>query len=400
MILNQIIGPCPNCHKPASFGNLGVSRQLLTRACKSCDFTQRLPLPPLSKTIIYLDQFFYSHAFRNASSDFNAAISLMNHLAHHQLIVVPFSPTHRTETHQWPNETRMQLWKFIRHTSRGHQLLPVYHAKHAQILRSYRSYLDGGPVFVPVQNSDVFHEDVDEWEDYVRVDVEIDRDDTEQIRASKSKTVDDLLSLFAAWRGQTSDFADDLEAEIKASANNYLQHFARLLVRVGVGDTTALVDPHIDSMVIESMVRNTHTTTDPIERLNKAMAFFSSNYFRNVPYEKISKGILAVLKHRVKMGQYSNPDKAKEALSGFVFDLEFISGYLPYCDAMFIDQAMYDMLTDSRLTITQDYGTKIFSRSSWDKLIDFLASIEKGLSAEIRRAISWVYPKQVVDIEA
>lgn len=383
-----------------SFGNLRISGRLLTRACKSCEITRYLPLPPLSKSIIYLDQFFYSHAFRDASSDFSAAISLISHLAHHQLLVIPFSPTHRTETHQWPNKNRTALWEFIRRTSRGHQFLPIYHAKHAQILRSYRSFLDRGSISLPVKNSDVFHDDVDEWEDYLWVDVEIDREDTEQIRASKSKTVDDLLSLFSSWRGQTSNFADDLEAEFKASADNYLEHFANLLARVGVGDPNALIDSHIDSMVIESMVRETHTSTDPIERLNKATAFFSSDYFRNVPYERIVNVLLAVLKHRVKMGQYSNPGKAKDSLSGFVFDLEFISGYLPYCDAMFIDQSMCDMLSDSRLSITEHYGTKVFSRSNWDEFIDYLASIEKGLSPEIRLAISRVYPEQTADAEA
>jgi hypothetical protein len=360
--------------------------------------TRHIPLPSLSKVVIYLDQFFHSHAFRDASSDFHAAISLISHLAHYQLIVVPFSPVHRTETHQWPNENRTALWNFIKQTSRGHQFLPVYHAKHAQILRSYRSYLDAGPAIVPVQTADVFHEDIDQWEDYIWVDVEIGREDPEQIRASKAKTVNDLLSLFASWRGKASHFSDDFEAEIRASANNYLQHFAHLLARIAAGQPNALDDSHIDSMVIESLVRATHTTADPVERLSKATAFFSSEYFRNVPCEKIANGILAVLKHRVKMGQYSNQEKAKDTLSGFNFDLEFISGYLPYCDAMFIDQAMYDMVADSRLSIKEQFGTRVFSRSNWEEFIDYLAAIEKGLSPEIRRAISWIYPEHTEGI--
>jgi len=162
----------------------------------------------------------------------------------------------------------------------------------------------------------------------------------------------------------------------------------------------ALVDFPLDSMVIERMLHQNHSTDNPIEQLASVTEFFASEYFRYVPFEQIANGILAVLKHRVKMGQYSNPDKAKDSLSGFFFDLDFISGYLPYCNAMFIDQAMFDMVGDSRLSLKETFGIRLFSGSNWEEFIDYLASIEKGLSYEIRRAVQLVYPESMLSAKA
>ena len=100
MILNRVIGSCPTCGTQNSFGNVLVSKNILTRGCTACGKISRLFLPRITKSMLYLDQFFFSHAFRNSSSDYSAAISLISQLAHQQLIVVPFSPTHKTETNR------------------------------------------------------------------------------------------------------------------------------------------------------------------------------------------------------------------------------------------------------------------------------------------------------------
>lgn len=134
-----------------------------------------------------------------------------------------------------------------------------------------------------VERSDVFRNDVDEWEDYFWIDVEITREDHEQIRATKANTVEQLLSLFSTWRGRSSIFADDLEGEFTAAGNNYIKFYAEFLARIEIGDASAIYDFHVDSMVVEAMIRKTHTTTEPPERIVKAAAFFASDYFRNVP---------------------------------------------------------------------------------------------------------------------
>jgi hypothetical protein len=393
MILSKIIGTCPTCGTSDSFGNVSVSKCILNRGCTACGKWSYVPLPQITKSILYLDQFFFSHAFRDSNSDFAVAISLISHLAHHQLIVVPFSPTHKIETNQWPNERKNALWEFIKRTSRGHQLLSTYNVRHNQIARAYRSFLDSGPLIIPVQQSDITRNNFNEWENYIWIDVEIDRDDPESIRANKKLTVDNLIALFETWRKQKSLFEDDREVEFIASAQNYFKAFITFLSRIDAGDPMALVDSPLDSLVIENMLRDNRSTNDPIQQLKSVSDFFASDYFRHVPYERIFNGTLAVLKHRVKMGQYSNSDKARDSLTGFYFDVDFISGYLPYCNAMFIDQSMFDMVSDSRLSFQTEFGTKLFSRSNWGDFLDYLASIEKGLSLDVRRAVQWIYPE-------
>jgi transcription elongation factor Elf1 len=56
-IVSYILGPCPSCGKK-SFGNVDVYGSHVLRGCGACEYKDRVPLPPVKKKIIYLDQFF------------------------------------------------------------------------------------------------------------------------------------------------------------------------------------------------------------------------------------------------------------------------------------------------------------------------------------------------------
>lgn len=70
-IVTYVLGDCPGCGRKGSFGNVDVfGGNHVFPGCKGCNYKERIPLPNLKKKIVYLDQFFFSHAFRGQEPRF------------------------------------------------------------------------------------------------------------------------------------------------------------------------------------------------------------------------------------------------------------------------------------------------------------------------------------------
>lgn len=108
-----------------------------------CRYKSGLPLPDIKKKVIYLDQFFFSHAFRGNDERFMAAAELIRDLANKQLIVAPYSSIHEEETHQW--ERFAELMEFIKAASRGHEFEPAYDVERVQVANGFDALLKEGP---------------------------------------------------------------------------------------------------------------------------------------------------------------------------------------------------------------------------------------------------------------
>ncbi len=400
MLVTRIIGSCPQCQTQNSFGNVSIHSNALTRGCGSCSYSQTFLLPELKKTIVYLDQSFLSHAFREELDEFKTCADFIRQIAHDQLLVCPRSSTHKTETMQWRDSRRENLWEFIKRTSRGHEFAPEYRIKQEQILCAFRRFLANDKGAFPIQISDALSHDVNQWEDYFTVEVETVKEDPELTRKAKEDTTSRLPGLFDAWRKHSRAFEEHLLFEYASAAEIYINSFARMATRMKNGDLTALIDSPIDSQIVEVMIRELDEDTDAVASFQKIPDFFKSSFFREVPVEYISCGIVTVLRDCVKMGQYSNPNKAKERLSGFFFDLNYISAYAPYCDAMYIDNEMHQFAKDKRLRISDKFGTKFFSKSNMDEFSTYLESIHTQKNEKLLDAIEMVYPKSTMGAKA
>lgn len=66
-LVSHILGDCPQCGAKQMYGNVDVYKDHVARGCGSCRYFVRLPLPEVSKKVIYLDQFFFSHVFRGTN---------------------------------------------------------------------------------------------------------------------------------------------------------------------------------------------------------------------------------------------------------------------------------------------------------------------------------------------
>jgi hypothetical protein len=392
MLVTRITGDCPGCGGQASFGNVFVHGQILTRGCLHCNYKQEFYLPQLSKTVLYLDQSFFSHTFRAVLPEFAECAKSISDLAHDQLVVCPISSVHRTETHLWPDDRGKELWEFIKSTSRGHEFEPAYSVKHHQIIKSFQRFLANDSTDFSINPSDALPHDLDDWEDYFRIDVESTPDNVKLTGQLKKEAVTGLVNLFPKWRASKTNFQEHLMYELRIAGEGYIDSYLEMMKRAASGDYMAAIDSPIDSMVVSTMFRSIDQSIQPEKQAILVRSYFQSDYFRRVPYEFISAGLITVLRERVRNGHFRNAEKGLDGLKGFFFDLQFIAAYVPYCDAMFLDTAMHSMASDKRLALEKSYGTKFYSKSNWGEFRKYLDSIRQSKTEELTYALELVYP--------
>jgi hypothetical protein len=361
----------------------------------SCKYRATIWLPETRKKILYLDQFFFSSAFRDRDPRFTKAAQRIREISALQLVAVPYSSIHEDETHQWrgyDGKNKDDLMEFIKATSRGHEFEPSYDVEQTQIVRAFQAFLQGKRPTFELQERDAIPGDIHEWDDYFRIDVGRYINDIELIRGLKRQGVELLVDAFPAWRQSTNTFEQDAAIELRQAAKNYLESYLKYLARIATGDYAALLDSPIMAMVVQALLHCLPEEISPEDGIAKIDAFFRSENFSEIPYQRLSVRVFATLKDMVKRGAYPDREASLQRLSGFFQDMKHVSIYAPYCDAFVMDQAMAALVGDPRIALEARYGVKVFSLNNWDQFLAYLDALEAGMSQEHRAGLAAAYP--------
>lgn len=89
MLVTYVLGDCPSCKQSNCFRNMDVYGDHVVQGCKHCRYSRGLALPRIKKKVVYLDQFFFSGAFRGGDPRFAQASEHIKKLAADQLLVAP-----------------------------------------------------------------------------------------------------------------------------------------------------------------------------------------------------------------------------------------------------------------------------------------------------------------------
>ena len=390
MLVTRVIGDCPECKRSACFGNVDIHADHVLRGCKFCKYSARVYLPPVRKALLYLDQFFFSGAFRGGDRRFVDAAARVRGLADKQLLVSPFSSVHEDETHLWAR--RLELYEFIKAASRGHEFQPAYEIEREQILNGFEAWLANKPANYSCDRRQALWHDVDQWDGYFRIDVGRYMGDIDVIRASKQQSISDLVDAFPEWRRSSNTFEQDVAVELHASGRSYFEAYIKYVMRIGSGDYSALIDSPIISMIVQHMLHYLPNEMAPEDQLRKCGKFFNSQHFAALPYQDIEARACATLKAQVKAGAYSNRDVALEKLRGFFYDLKHVATYAPYCQAFVMDQPMAALMAQPGIALERRYGVRVFSLNNWDEFTAWLDGLEERMSDEHRAGLRVVYP--------
>lgn len=386
--------PCPKCGMVGRYGNVNVTGSILNRGCNNCGEWLRYPLPDLKKEIIYLDQFFLSHAFRKQEQPFVDAARRIEDLASRQLVVCPYSSIHTDETHLWRHEQQESLFKFIKQTARGHKFTEPYEIKKTQMMEAFEAFCSQQDHAVKPIERDAFRENVHEWDDYFWIDLRPILGDLDAMRQGKSDAIAALVEAFPAWAKLTTSFEEDVAEEARGYGRSLMERYLKMVASVGEDFMNYMHAP-IDSTCVKSLLHFDSNTKGIELRIQRANEFLTSQYFADVPNIRVSCELFAVLRKMVKNGSFRNPEKAKKKLSGLFYDTECISVFGPYCDAIFIDRAMKVWCDDSEAGSLSAFSTKTFSANDWEDFHLYLDGIEQRESAELVEARNLVYPGQI-----
>lgn len=402
-LVSRIIGDCPKCGEENTFGSIGVRSDFVSRGCMACTYHERIPLPPVQKKILYLDQVFFSRAFRVKSADnqkYIEASRRLNNLALRQRLVVPYSSVHADESHVWSGyngQTAAELWDFIKQTSGGCELETALTVHRKQLLAAFERFLAGEPPSSKTDPSDALPDDVHGWTDYVWIGLTNDYNgDATAMARAKEKSAEQLVALFPVWRASSNDFAANAAEEYSSAALLYRNAYADWADKIRAGDFLGSLGAHVNSRVIESML----TYFDPLvpqqERARVVLAFFDSEHFRAAPYQLLSTYAFAVLRSNVRNCAHTGID-ARKKLQGLFLDIEHAATYAPYCDAIFLDNAMATMMGDARIGLEKRFGTKVFCEAKWAEFIAWLDLIDSELSLEHKAGLAAAYPDSIAN---
>lgn len=347
MILPTLTSDCPKCSAKNNFSYQVIKHNILKQLCNSCKNIINANLPELNKKIIYLDQNFLSHAYRDKLINFSNISNKLIELASSQLILTPYSEVHQIETSLWNNQQKDGLWDFIRKLSRGHIFRDIVDIKKAQLLRGFNAFLKNKNKIYLLQ-TDAFDNDVKEWETEFYLDINAAIYNDSLINEYKKKVINELIKLIPEWRKSNYHIHDDIQIEVNALAQNIIKCGIQFVTALCMNDYNAQLNTPIESELFLSLFGKLPTTKILINKqyakLNLIKEFLLSDHFKNVPYVKISSYLTSILKQEIRKGWLQNPDKAKNELSGTYFDIEHISVYAPYCDILFTEKRMHRWL--------------------------------------------------------
>ena len=396
MIVSQIIGDCPNCSAERCFGNVLIRSNVIIRGCMNCNYKVRLSLPKIRKKILYLDQCFFSSAFRDSDKRFAELTRMIMRASSHQLLVAPFSSVHEDETHQWrgyKSKNAENLLGFIKKCSMGHEFKPSYEVDKSQIERAFLAFINEERDDFCLAEDDALDQDVHNWSGYFWVDISRYVGDVDYLRSLKQQSVEGLVNLFPSWRNSKSSYEEDFSAEIQAVAQGYMNSYLDYKRRINNGDFGAILDAPIMSRIVESLLGLAKSESTLQSRYNCIYEFFRSKYFAEIPFVSISANIHLTLKNIVKNGGYRDKASAIRRLRGYFFDVKHVSTYAPYCDAIFVDNAMAEIVTQDLVDLENSYSVKVFSLNNMKSMSDWINSLEEAMSTEHLRGLETAYPR-------
>src|ERR1019366_3876870 len=173
------------------------------------------------KSILYLDQNFFSSLYRGGNPQWKSAMERITELLDLQLVAIPYSPTHEAEADFYKD--RDDLVKFIYGLSRGLRFEPYYQIEETQILKAFQAYLANAPAAYVKEERDALPSRVHEWDGPYCVSVFRRASDVERKLGFKQQAVEELVATLGQWAASKNTFEQDMALELSDSARIFMQ---------------------------------------------------------------------------------------------------------------------------------------------------------------------------------
>jgi len=397
---------CPDCHQDR-FGVLMVAARSYTRRCRECRHTETLSLPPLEKKLIYLDQLAISNLmfalnpdtkqFREGKVDpfWRSAFEKLDRLVKLQLIVCP-----ETEFHEQESAVHVRfeaLRQIYQHLSDGVRFRDAATVERFQIHLHALNWLEGRAEEAPrVAKKDALHGNPNEWHDVIRVVVRsrMTEENIEEVRAYRDTVGERIESSFVRWQAMLDfRFADWLAFEVGETGRLIRQAWMKAVerwgeVQSGVRELTledVLTPPEV--VLVNGIHREFQARgMNSDQAWAKLNEYLASPSMIHVPSVRISSMLwTAIVRQAASGGRKRAPSR------GVVNDIKLLSTVIPYCDGLFIDREMHNLLLEEPLLSELPYGARLFSSRNPEQFLAFLDGIETAASPAHLQLAGLVY---------
>lgn len=395
---------CPKCHA-VEFGTLMISKFTVTRRCRACWHTESQRLPALHKKLVYLDQMAYSGMAKTFDAVWAATVGpqhpywakmfdALERAFKLQLIVCPESTLHEKESALVSQPSMMR--RLYEHLSGGVSFgYPVIMHQH-QLGVALRAVLSGQLPTYDLPRGLVLHGDPDEWSERLQISVNLagPQPNATVLRGAKDRSYAALTAHFERWR---TEKGKQFDAWYKEERRGHAENFAflynerlALMKRAAAGElplSEEVWNPRLDAEVVFGLI---HVAVQAGTRQQDAARvvgdFLYSDSAFDAPANDISAMLLAAVARKAANGQRRPPS------AGMWNDITAIATFLPYCDAMFLDNECAGLLREEPLrSKLAKFGTRIFSSKTGDAFLQYLADLEKQTGEEHVQRVAEIY---------
>lgn len=404
MLISPPFSQCPKCNQPA-FGILSIHKNYYEKRCRNCmypnprsnEHSYIVPLPALSKKVIYIDQMALSNMMKAINSKLKTynkidkvwlqLFECLDTLCKMQLIICPSSDFHQEESMLSSYyESIKSMYNLL---SGGLKFKNEFSIKMDQALLALDLFLDNKP-FTPKNLNQIsaFNDDINIWQDRIFLTVDFDITDAqiEGARKHRDEISEGFNEIFAKWKKSKKSFQEFLDVEENASLQP-LYDYIDFIKKQGSGNVQLdfLMSPNwILFNTIQSRIGNNES--DPEQVLKSVVDFFYSENFKSIPTQRIASYLFAGIARKATHGQKRPPSK------GMLNDISIISNYLPYCEAMFLDNECLALLTENPTgEYIKDFKTKLFSKNTLSDFLEYLENIKVNTTSEHLKKLKEVY---------
>jgi len=405
MFINEPYITCPKCGKEA-FGVLSIHARHYVRRCRECRHDASYNLPPVSRKVIYLDQFAISEMMKSINPTlkkiekvdpfFRKLFEKLDILNKLQAVICPESTNHFDES--FVSQFYPALKRIYQQLAHNFSFYDPDTIKRFQILEDFNSW--AGFKSTPIDIGDVLMGtgDLEGWDDRFIISVSLRDQDpnlADELRKTRDQTSDMLIQVFNRWqteKGKT--FSGWYEEERLSYGKSLVQSYLDSLLEYdklvsgkipltlnSIGNITSNIS--VIMSVIHRKLREKGLSDE--EGMKKSIEYLTSESLKNIPYVQISSMLFASLAREASLGRKKPPTK------GMMNDIETIACYAPYCDAMFIDKECRRLLNQGITETGYKPHMSIFSRDNKDEFLEYLDAIEKSLSKKHLKKIKEVY---------
>lgn len=408
VLIGQPFRGCPKCGG-AEFGSVPLVGRSLMRRCRACGHSEQRTLPPLDRKVIYLDQMVYSNigktldpvwrAERGSQAPFWLEVfHALERVVKLHLGVCPSSRIHISESIVAPHPEALERVRSYLSAGIDFEFNEVIFGR--QLARAMAA--DHGDPPNVVTRSDALRGRINEWRNRIQITAHVSAFDPDpiEVRSTREAIGTAFRELWQQWKKDGKDFATRYREERGGLYHRWVERYdqhLRLIDQVTRGLAPLSEDalnPPLSVAVLGDLLHQ-------IEKVNglpaaesrvRLSAFLNSKVAQDIPANDISALLMAAIGRRAAGGQKRVPSR------GTWNDVTLIATYLPYCDAMFVDNEFAALLDEEPLrSRVADYKTRIFAQRTRDDFLHYLRALESAAPAEHVALVEEVYGTSWLD---